>query len=336
MKKVIVILSVVLVLFGVLGAGFLLVNSAEKEELAEIAEVSGKTVHVSPTPEQLPGSQNGAKSVQGFDDVINILLVGVDNSTAGGLDDRGNSDGMLLVSLNPDTEEIVFTSFLRDIRVRVNDAYYDKLTMVFHSGGIELLEKTYKENFNLDIDYYAIFNYLDVISIVDSVGGVDVELSEEEIYFMEGKIRNLSSLSNTPYSENELTTDQAGLLTLNGVQTAAYMRIRPAEGYYDFGRTERARTVVSEIIRKVYALSAQDMLQFASVLFEKIETDIPVDVMMAFAANAEEIKAYQQVMDRIPIDDAYSSLDNGSGFYIVPDFEVNSQHLYESIYEGKH
>lgn len=335
MKKIILIIVLLLVL-GLLGAGFLMVNNTEKAEQAEIAEVAGKTVHVSPTPERLSGAKNEEKSAQGLDDVINILLVGVDNSNAGSLEAQGNSDGMILVSFNPDTEEIVFTSFLRDTRVRVNDAYYDKLTMVFHSGGIELLEKTYKDNFNLDIDYYAIFNYLDVIDIVDSVGGVDVELSEQEIYFMEDKIKNLSSMSDTPYSENELTTDQAGLLTLNGVQAAAYMRIRPAEGNYDFGRTERARTVVAEIIRKVYALSAQDMLQFASVLFEKTETDMPADVMLTFAANAEQIKAYQQVMDRIPIDDAYSSLNDGSGSYIVPDFEVNNQHLYESIYEGKH
>lgn len=335
MKKVIVVILLLIVL-GLLGAGFLVVNRTEKAEQAEIAEVAGKTVTVSPTQERMPEPKNDGESAQSFDDVINILLVGVDNSSTGSLDEQGNSDGMMLVSFNPDTEEIVFTSFLRDTRVRVNDAYYDKLTMVFHTGGIELLKKTYKDNFDLDIDYYASFNYLDVIDIVDSVGGVDVEVSEEEIYFMEGKIKNLSYLSNTPYSENELTTDQAGLLTLNGVQAAAYMRIRPAEGNYDFGRTERARTVVSEIIRKIYAMNAQDMLQFASVLFEKTETDMPVDVMMSFAANAEAIKGYEQVMDRIPIDDAYSSLNDGSGSYIVPDFEVNNQHLYESIYEGKH
>lgn len=331
MKKIFLIFSLFIVL-GLLGAGFLMVNRSEKAEQLEIAEVAGKTVHVSPTPD----TKNDGASEQGLDDVINILLLGVDNSSVGSLDEQGNSDGMILISFNPNTEEIVFTSFLRDTRVRVNDTYYDKLTMVFHSGGVELLKKTYKDNFDLDIDYYALFNYLDVIDIVDSVGGVDVELSEEEIYFMEGKIKNLSSLSDTPYSENKLTTDQAGLLTLNGVQAAAYMRIRPAEGNYDFGRTERARTVVSEIIRKIYAMSAQDMLKFAGVLFEKTETDMPANVMMAFAANAEEIKAYEQVMDRIPIDDAYSSLNSGSGSYIVPDFEINNRHLYESIYEGKH
>lgn len=335
MKKLILIFSLLIVL-GLLGAGFLMVNRAEKAEQVEIEEVAGKTVSVSPTPERPSDSKKDGTSAQGVDDVMNILLLGVDNSSAAGLDAQGNSDGLMLVSFNPDTEEMIFTSFLRDTRVRVNDAYYDKLTMVFHSGGVELLEKTFKDNFDLDIDYYALFNYLDVIDIVDSVGGVDVELSAEEIYFMQEKIKNLSSLSNTPYSENELTTDQAGLLTLNGVQAAAYMRIRPAEGNYDFGRTERARTVVSEIIRKIYAMSAQDMLQFASVLFEKTETDMPADVMMSFAANAEGIKGYEQVMDRIPIDDAYSSLNDGSGSFIVPDFEVNNQHLYESIYEGKH
>lgn len=327
MKKFLLLLAVLVIIAGSIST-FILFRRMENEEQAELADVAGKVVSVSETP-------TVTNTKKELPRVTNILLIGVDNDYQAGMDELGNSDGLMLVSVNTETEELIITSFLRDTRVRVNDAYYDKLTMVYHTGGTELLEKTFEDNFGIHVDYYAQFNYLDIVDIVDSIGGVEVELSAEEIYFMEGKIKNLSSLTNTSYSDNKLTTDQAGHISLNGVQASAYMRIRPAEGNYDFGRTERGRNVVAEIMKKLYSMRLQDMLQFADALFSKIENDIPADLMLRFAADAEGIKTYKQIMDRIPVDNAYTSLNDGSGSYIVPDFEINNKHLYESIYEGK-
>lgn len=91
-----------------------------------------------------------------------------------------------------------------------------------------------------------------------------------------------------------------------------------------------------ELITKLCDMELPDMLRFAEVLFDKTKTDVPVELMLQLALNAESIKGYERVMDRIPIDGAYESLNEGSGSYIVPDFDVNNRHLRESVYEGIH
>ena len=148
--------------------------------------------------------------------------------------------------------------------------------------------------------------------------------------------RIVSSETGTNYADNALSTDQAGLVRLNGVQAAAYCRIRPAEGGYDAGRTERTRDVIAKVLGKAFQLSTSDMLQFANVFYDKMTTDIPDEVFLTLAENASELRQYSQISDRIPIDEAYESGDTGSGYYVVPDFNINNRHLRDSIYKGIH
>ena len=170
----------------------------------------------------------------------------------------------------------------------------------------------------------------------DTVGGVDIDLSMEEIYFMESKIRGVTSETHTNYEDNAISVDEAGLLTLNGVQAAAYCRIRPADGGYDAGRTERTRNVISQVLTKAFKLPAAEMLQFANVFFEKMRTNIPDDVFLTLAMNASDLRQYTLISDRIPIDGSYESGDTGSGYYVTPDYEVNKKHLQDSLYKGIH
>lgn len=296
-------------------------------------EQAGKAVHAAPTPTPRPTAASPAQSLT---QTLNILLIGVDDVNGVREETRGNADGVIIATVNPHTKEMIFTSFMRDTRVRVRDSGYDKVTNVFHLGGPELLKEVLEQNFDVSIDYCAMFTYLDVVDIVDAVGGVDIELSAEEIYFMDPKIRGVSSETGTNYADNALSTDQAGLVRLNGVQAAAYCRIRPAEGGYDAGRTERTRDVIAKVLGKAFQLSTSDMLQFANVFYDKMTTDIPDEVFLTLASNASELRQYSQISDRIPIDGAYESGDTGSGYYVIPDFDVNNRHLRDSIYKGIH
>ena len=298
-------------------------------------EQAGQAVHAVPTPTPKP-KQSSAGAAQSLTQTLNILLIGVDAVNGVSEETRGNADGVILATVNPHTKELIFTSFMRDTRVRVQDRGYDKITNVFHVGGPELLKEVLEQNFDVAIDYYAMFTYLDVVDIVDAVGGVEIDLSMEEIYFMEPKIRGVSSETHTDYEDNALNVDQAGLVTLNGVQAAAYARIRPAEGGYDAGRTERVRDVIAEVLVKAFRLSSSDMLQFASVFYEKMATNIPDETFLTLAMNASELRQYSRISDRIPIDDSYESGNTGSGYYVIPDFSVNNRHLQDSIYKGIH
>ena len=158
----------------------------------------------------------------------------------------------------------------------------------------------------------------------------------EEIYYMDAKIKDICVLVGADYAENALNVDQAGKIKLNGIQAAAYVRIRPNEGGYDVGRTERGRNVIAAVLGKAFRLGSSDLLNFANVFYKKLETDIPDSVFLELGMNASAIRKYKQIEDRIPIDGSYESGNTGSGYYVIPDFEVNNKHLQESLFEGKH
>ena len=294
-----------------------------------VIENAGQSVHAEPTPART------AEPSYTLEKPVNILLIGIDNHTGSSETDRGNADGIMYATINPDTKELIFTSFMRDTRVRIENGY-DKLTYVYHTGGIEHLKEIMEQNFEVPIDYYAVFGYADVAEIVEAVGGIELDLTVDEIYFMQGKIKDISYTMGQDYRDNELSVEQAGRVKLNGVQAAAYTRIRPAEGQYDAGRTERGREVISAVLSKAFRLSTSDLLKFAGVFYDKLDTNIPDSLFLQLGMNASEIRGYRQISDRIPIDGSYESGNTGSGYYVVPDMEVNKKHLQESLLEGKH
>lgn len=332
-----ILIALLVPALGFIGTGIVLgMQRAMRYEAPEI-EQAGQAVHAVPTPTPKPKPSPGSTAARpALSETLNLLLIGVDDVNGVDEESRGNADGIIIATINPHTRELIFTSFMRDTRVRVQDRGYDKVTNVFHTGGVELLMEVLDQNFGIAPDYYAMFTYLDVVDIVDAVGGVDIDLSMEEIYFMEPKIRGVSSETHTNYEDNAISVDEAGLLTLNGVQAAAYCRIRPADGGYDAGRTERTRNVISQVLTKAFKLPAEEMLQFANVFFEKMRTNIPDDVFLTLAMNASDLRQYTLISDRIPIDGSYESGDTGSGYYVTPDYEVNKKHLQDSLYKGIH
>ena len=327
-KRTLLIVVLVIAVLAAAAVIFLGMRKAFTYE-APVIENAGQSVHAVPTP------QRAAQSTYNLDRPLNILLIGIDNHTGSSETDRGNADGIMFATLNPDRRELIFTSFMRDTRVRVDNGY-DKLTYVYHTGGIEHMQEIMEQNFEIPIDYYAIFSYEDVAEIVDAVGGVVLDLTVDEIYFMEPKIKDISYMMGQDYKDNALSVDQAGKVKVNGVQAAAYTRIRPAEGQYDAGRTERGREVIAAVLAKAFRLNTSDLLKFAGVFYDKLETNIPDSLFMQLGANASEIRSYTFISDRIPIDGSYESGNTGSGYYVVPDMEVNKKHLQESLLEGKH
>lgn len=264
--------------------------------------------------------------------VMNIMLIGVDNDYLGGINDLGNADGLVLLSVNSNTRQLVMTSFMRDLYVSVPGFPNTKLTISYHWGGTSTLLDTLESNFGLVIDNYVLVNYISVVDIVDALGGLDLELSAEEIYYMQDKINNVCYLVGRDAAENALRESQAGLVHLNGVQTAAYLRVRNA-GNNDFERTERARRVLSLILEKARGLSILEMNDFAETLLPCVTTDLTEGAILELLLKMPKILKYELVSSRIPIDDSYY-FANYYGSVVVPDYEVNRDYLYRLIYEG--
>lgn len=267
-------------------------------------------------------------------DVTNILLIGADNTSVASLNERGNADGLIIVSINNETKQLILTSLMRDIYAFVPDkSYFTKLTLAYHYAGTEALINTIETNFGIPIDNYVLVNYLTIVDIVDAVGGLSLDVNASELFFMTEKIQQLNIMLGKPGMESVIDPEDEGTLTLNGVQTAAYMRIRYA-GDGDLDRTARAREVILALKDKALTMNLSQLNSLAQVALPNITTDLDQGEILSLMLSAPKMLKYEMVSSRIPIDDSFHYEDiNGS--MVVIDYGVNSEYLYKSIYEGK-
>ena len=266
--------------------------------------------------------------------VKNILLIGVDNDYAPGMDELGNADGLMIASINPKTHQVVLASLMRDIRVQVPDSYRTKLTLSYHYGGTQQLIDTIEYNFGVPIDNYVLVNYISVVNIVDAVGGLTMDVTADELYWMDDKIRSVCELVGASYEDNMLSTDQAGELELNGIQTAAFLRIRYA-GNNDFERTERARRVVLGLKDKAAAMSLTELDSFANTVLPYITTDLTQTDIISLLLRFPALIRYDMISDRIPIEGSYWLTNDANGSFVDIDYDANKEHLQSSIYGGE-
>ena len=166
-----------------------------------------------------------AREDQKDKDVVNVLLVGSDSRDPDA--EMGRSDTMMLVSLNKAEEKATVISFLRDSLVEIDGYGQSKLGHTFAYGGVGLTINTLNKQFDLDIQNYIIINFENLVGIIDELGGIRVNLTEEEAEY---------------YRANGMPDIQAGDVTLTGSQALAHARNRSLDN--DFGRTRRQRSVL--------------------------------------------------------------------------------------------
>lgn len=260
------------------------------------------------------------------DDIINILLVGVDNDNLPGINALGNADGQIIMSINPQKEQISLVSIMRDTYIQIPNSYSTKITLVYHDQGLETLIDTIEYNFDIDIDNYVMINYLGLMNVIDAIGGVELEVNELEIWGMSGKIKNLNTLTKEPLDTDMLYPSDAGVINLNGKQIAAYLRIRNT-GDYDYGRTARARKVLIAIKDKIKDLNIFELNKLADVAAENITTDISSKQMLKLLANSVKYIKYDIYSGRIPVDGS----NTGDGSYVYIDYDINREYLHNMI-----
>ena len=181
-------------------------------------------------------------------DVLNILLIGTD-VRGGTYDERGNTDSMILISVNTRDKNIKLTSFMRDMYVFIPNRQWARLNVAYAYGGPQLLFDTLKQNFNVDVDLYVRVNFMYFRKIVNHVGGVDIELTEAEAKYM----NDTSEKYKTKHVE-------PGMQHLDGAQALSYARCRKIDS--DFNRTKRQRTVILALVKKIKHSSPGEQLAF--------------------------------------------------------------------------
>ncbi len=260
------------------------------------------------------------------EDVMNILLLGTD---ARSKNDRGRSDSMILVSINKATKEIVLTSFLRDIYLAIPDIESTRLNHAYAYGGADLVIDTLEKNFKIKIDKYAQVDFSSFITVVDAVGGVEINVTEEELPYISNYLVEINRLEGDPQGSGNLKS--AGKQLLNGKQALAYSRIRYVGT--DFGRTERQRTVLEKLIQKAADLSLGDLDELVDELFPNITTNLTESELFSMIIKSPVYFGYDVKQCRVPMDDTYEYLTIRSMSVLGIDFDKNKKYLYKNIYD---
>ena len=213
-------------------------------------------------------------------DITNIALFGVDSRNTNNI---GNSDAIMIISIDKLHSKVKVISIMRDTLVKVPDHGITKITEAYGMGGAVLAIKTLNQNFSLNIRDYATVNFEGMAKIVDAVGGVEINVSEDEVINANGSINEQAYVLGI----EPTFIEHAGLQTLNGMQAVGYARIRKVENpngtYGDFGRTDRQRAVMEQLFQKALTMDVSQYPKFAKELLPYVETSLDLNQILDLA-----------------------------------------------------
>ena len=261
------------------------------------------------------------------DGVTSVLLIGSDSRTAG---TEGRSDAMILITISDRTRTVHMTSLLRDMYVDIPGHDGNRLNAAYAYGGPELLMETVNQNFGTEVHHYAVVNFEAFAGLVDAVGGVELELTGEEVQWVNAYLNEYNELRGMPMETDYLDTSLSGNLHLNGAQALAYCRNRYIGT--DFARTQRQRNVLSAVMKKLPAAVVTNPAGLIDGLFPNLTTNLTQGECMQLALAAGKLAAYELVQDSLPLDGTYSSVTIREMAVLQVDFEQNRAYIRREIY----
>lgn len=271
--------------------------------------------------------------------VINVLLIGEDTRDDNITDVDTRADSAIIASVNIDTQQITLTSVLRDsycyYEVTEGDeesGKYSKINEAMYYGGIDCYIRAIENNFKINIDNYVIVNFDSFKSIIDTLGGITVEMTKAEI----------NEINNHPSRYGNVTIDaEPGLVDLNGEQALAYCRIRYIDS--DNARADRQKTVLLKIFEKMSGASTvksievvNNLLPYVKMGFQKSEV---IDIgTYAIRHGWLSYQINTQTVPENTTDENGNAITTcqGGTFYNMwcwkVDFPLTAQMLQQSIY----
>lgn len=238
-----------------------------QEEFPEIEEVSAS--EVSGYRDYLKNWYENGDPVRSSH-VLNVLLIGEDTREEE-ISEASRADSAIIASINVDTGIIHMTSVLRDLYVYYEiegEGHYGKINESASLGGINTYIATIERNFKIAIDGYAVVNFASFPKIIDSLGGVEINITEAEI----NEINNHPGVYNDVgdvYIEKTFDGSE-GVMKLDGIQALAYCRIRHIDS--DDKRADRQKTVLNQILKKVKSSSTVDAVKAVNQLSKYTKT----------------------------------------------------------------
>ena len=286
-----VLLIIILILLGLtLGIGYAFIS--DKLSNVNFVDIDEANIELNSGVEQE------------LKDYRNIAIFGLDSRDNSFSNSR--SDCIIIVSINKKTNDVKLTSVYRDTYVDIEGHGLDKITHAYAYGGPELAINTLNKNLDLNITEFVTVNFDTVETIVDSIGGITLTITDSEA--------------------SQIGFSSGGTYTLDGKEALAYSRIRKIDS--DYQRTERMRTVLEAVFNKVKKQELSEISNFVDIVLPHISTNMSTNSIISLVPSA----VFYKITDSTgwPYDvSGYSS----DAWYGVPvTLESNVQELHQEVF----
>ena len=274
-----------------------------------------------------------------------LALFGVDNRSNGNLD-SGNSDTIILVSINNDTKEVKMVSVQRDTYLQITEGTYRKCNYAYNHGGVETAISMLNTNLDLKISGYVSVDFYALATIVDDLGGLELEITQKMIdtdnpetnqNALAGYIAEVENVLNYYPDEedgwkySDCYFDSPGTYTLNGAQVVGYCRNRYAVDN-DYGRAENQRKVIKLLIEKAKKADVATLNKIADDVFPSISTSLSLSQVLSMAASVGDYEIADSTGFPFALKDTTISKTTGS--VLVPcTLTSNVVQLHEFLYD---
>lgn len=250
-------------------------------------------------------------------DVLNILLLGRDARNAAV--EYGRTDTMIILSYNKKTKDVKMVSLLRDTYVPIEGHGYNRINTAYAYGGIGLCINTVNDIFSLDIQDYVTIDFNGLIAVIDSIGGIDLNLTADEVYMYreEGRLPQ---------------TATAGVHHLDGKFALRHARNRTLGS--DFERTRRQRDILAAVFEKVTSsLTLTEITKLIDASLDMVKTNLSAANLVTLATDVLANKNSIEIEStHLPFAGTYQGAMVNKMWVIAIDFADNMRMLHEFLY----
>ena len=260
--------------------------------------------------------------VTGLDGMYRLLIVGVDT------DDpriRGRSDTMMLAVLDARNKQLKLISFMRDMYVQIPGHGHNRMNAAYVYGGAEALKNTLEKNFHVQADGYIAVNFAMMITLIDAIGGVDIEVEEQELKPLNGILEYYNYQNGKPEAEGRL--EQAGMQHLSGLQAMSYSRIRKIDG--DYERVGRQQRVMMAIFNRMKNMQSEELMDIMMQQIDFVATDVTIATAVSMMQDVVAMDTIDTRYLRIPVSRSSRNTVLNKAYFIIPNLEKNQKAISE-------
>lgn len=310
-KKNKLVIALIIILILLLGVVFFVINQLDKISTHDIKK------------EDITINDIKNDDIKGY---TNIAIFGVD-SRANELTKNTRSDSIIIASINNKTKDVKLVSLYRDTYVNIEGHGYSKLNSAYAKGGPELAISTINRNFDLDVTDFVTVNFSAVTNIVDALGGVEIDIKQDEIKEVNRYTKDVAKINGTKAKQIK----KPGKQTLDGTQATAYSRVRYTSGN-DFRRTERQRTVIYAAMNKAKSSGIPALYALTQEILPQVYTSLKTTDILSLAKDAF---SYDIVDDTgFPFEKKGKTVNKAS--VVLPiDLSKNVTELHKYLFETK-